>query len=157
MLRSPTRSRLKLIPRVANVEQWARDGPLSTPEYKLLVNYNDKPVLTRPQHRFYFGPGYVEVVLDIHSWAYLARKAFSSYIPRLGTVVFENAFVIQASSSLTREWAQYVRFSTLNVTVQTSHDHLVFHSKILSAQAEDRVSSSITTAWCEGYSFDAHY
>jgi len=106
VLRAPTRSRLKLIPRVANVEQWARDGPLSTPEYKLLVNYNDKPVLTRPQHRFYFGPGYVEVVLDIHAWAYLARKAFSSYIPRLGTVVFENAFVIQASSSLTEEWVQ---------------------------------------------------
>ncbi|BDA44255.1 probable protein ENHANCED DISEASE RESISTANCE 2 at C-terminar half [Coccomyxa sp. Obi] len=94
---SPTRNRLKLIPRVANVEQWAKDAPLSTPEYKLLVNYNDKPVLTRPQQRFYFGPNYMEVTLDIHAWAYLARKAFSSYIPRLGTVVFENAFVIQGN------------------------------------------------------------
>jgi hypothetical protein len=85
---------------VANVEQWAKDGPLSMAEYKLLVNYNDKPVLTRPQQRFYFGPNYMEVTLDIHAWAYLARKAFSSYIPRLGTVVFENAFIIQATPSL---------------------------------------------------------
>ena len=50
--RQSTRSRFKLIPRVANVEQWARDAPLSTPEYKLLRNYNDKPVLTRPQQRW---------------------------------------------------------------------------------------------------------
>lgn len=95
--RQSTRSRLKLIPRVANVEQWAKDAPLSTAEFKLLRNYNDKPVLTRPQHRFYFGPNYMEIDLDIHAWAYLARKAFSSYIPRLGTVVFENAFVVQVS------------------------------------------------------------
>ena len=77
------------------MEQWAKDAPLSTAEYKLLRNYNDKPVLTRPQHRVYFGANYIEVDLDIHAWAYLARKAFSSYIPRLGTVVFENAFVVQ--------------------------------------------------------------
>lgn len=77
------------------MEQWAKDAPLSTAEYKLLSNYNDKPVLTRPQHRFYFGANYMEIDLDIHAWAYLARKAFSSYIPRLGTVVFENAFVVQ--------------------------------------------------------------
>ncbi len=51
MRRSPTRARFKLIPRVANVEQWARDAPLSSPEYRLLSNYNDKPVLTRPQQR----------------------------------------------------------------------------------------------------------
>ena len=97
LCRQSTRSRLKLIPRVANVEQWAKDAPLSTAENKLLRNYNDKPVLTRPQHRFYFGPNYMEIDLDIHAWAYLARKAFSSYIPRLGTVVFENAFVVQVS------------------------------------------------------------
>ena len=50
--RQPTRTRFKLIPRVANVEPWARDAPLSTPEYKLLKSYNDKPVLTRPQQRW---------------------------------------------------------------------------------------------------------
>ena len=37
----------------------------------------------------------MEIVLDIHAWAYLARRAFASYVPKLGTVVFENAFVVQ--------------------------------------------------------------
>lgn len=31
----------------------------------------------------------------MHSYAYLARKAFHAFIPRLSTVIFENAFVIQ--------------------------------------------------------------
>jgi hypothetical protein len=44
-----TRDRLKLIARVANVEEWAEAAPLSTPEYRLLVSYNEKPLLTRPQ------------------------------------------------------------------------------------------------------------
>lgn len=51
-----------------------------------------------PRRRFYFGQDYMEVVLDIHAWAYLARRAFASYTPKLGTVVFENAFVVQARS-----------------------------------------------------------
>ena len=37
----------------------------------------------------------MEIVLDIHAWAYLARRAFASYTPKLGSVVFENAFVVQ--------------------------------------------------------------
>ena len=46
--------------------------------------------------RFFFGQDYMEIVLDIHAWAYLARRAFASYTPKLGSVVFENAFVVQA-------------------------------------------------------------
>lgn len=53
--------RLKLIPRVVNVAEWAERGPLSPPEHKLLTSYNDKPILTRPQHNFFAGPGYLEV------------------------------------------------------------------------------------------------
>lgn len=49
--RTPTRDRFKLIPRVANVEAWAADAPLSSAEHRLLLNYNDKPLLTRPQHK----------------------------------------------------------------------------------------------------------
>ena len=132
-----TRERLKMISRVANADEWARDAPLSAGELKLLVNYNEKPVLTRPQasggggrlprgrsrsvgaqrgrghrlrtppppppapprpsqHFFFVGPNYLEVDMDVHSYAYIARKALSSYHARLKHVVWENAFVLQA-------------------------------------------------------------
>jgi hypothetical protein len=48
---TPTRDRLKLIARVANPDEWVADARLSTPEARLLANYNDKPLLTRPQVR----------------------------------------------------------------------------------------------------------
>lgn len=47
--------------------------------------------------RFFKGKEYLEIDVDVHSYAYLARKAFSSFIPRLATVVFENAFVVQGN------------------------------------------------------------
>jgi len=43
--------RLKLVPRVANIEEWVEKGPLSQAEHKLLATYNEKPILTRPQVR----------------------------------------------------------------------------------------------------------
>eukprot|EP00775_Hariotina_reticulata_P011572 gene11572-11716_t len=89
---SPTRDRLKMIPRVANLEEWAKVAPLNATEYKLLLNYNEKPVLTRPQQVFYVGTNYLEVDLDVHNYAFLARKALWSYHDRLKTVVWENAF-----------------------------------------------------------------
>ena len=36
--------------------------------------------------------------MDVHSYAYLARKAFAGFIPRLATVIFENAFIIQGNT-----------------------------------------------------------
>ena len=92
---TPTRDRLKLIARVANPAEWATTGPLNGAESKLLGSYNDKPLLTRPQHKFFHGPGYLEVDLDVHQYAFLARRALASFLPRLGSVVFENAFIIQ--------------------------------------------------------------
>ncbi|PSC69289.1 plant F14N23-31 [Micractinium conductrix] len=94
---SPTRDRFKLIPRIINVDEWAEKGPLSGYEHRLLVNYNEKPLLTRPQQRFYTGPGYLEIDLDVHNYAFIARKAFHGYIHRLAPVVFENAFVVQGN------------------------------------------------------------
>lgn len=94
---TPTRDRLKLMPRVVNVEEWAVSAPLSGTEQALLRRYNDKPLLTRPQHKFYTAPTYFEIDLDVHNYAYLARKAFTGFTNRLDSVIFDNAFIIQGN------------------------------------------------------------
>eukprot|EP00955_Chlamydomonas_euryale_P066831 359654-Chlamydomonas_euryale.AAC.3 len=92
-----TRTMFKIIPRIVNVEEWGKKAPLSTAEYRLLRNYNEKPVLSRPQHTFFSGPGYLEVDVDVHTYAYAARVALQSFVQRLGTAVWDIAFVIQGN------------------------------------------------------------
>ena len=94
-----SRDRFKLLPRVANVEEWGVKGPLSGAELRLLRSYNGKPLLTRPQHRFYTSAKgqYVEIDIDVHCYAYIARRAFFGYLTRLAPVIFENAFVLQGN------------------------------------------------------------
>lgn len=97
--RQPTRDRLKLLPRIVNLEEWVQNESLSFAETRLIRNYNGKPLLTRPQHRYYSDPRgtYLEIDLDVHSYAYIARRGYYSYIGKLASVVFENGFVLQGN------------------------------------------------------------
>ncbi|GAX75022.1 hypothetical protein CEUSTIGMA_g2468.t1 [Chlamydomonas eustigma] len=96
---TPTRDRFKLIPRAVNVAEWAEKGPLSTAEHKMLLNYNEKPILARPQQRYYSGHNYLEVDLDIHTYSYLARSALVGFMSRLSSVIWETCYVIQGNSA----------------------------------------------------------
>eukprot|EP00793_Prasinoderma_coloniale_P006468 PRCOL_00001298-RA len=92
-MRTDMRDRLKAVPRLFNPSGVKK--MFSLPEWRLISSYNGKPVLTRPQHKFFRGENYLEINIDLYEFAYLARKALEMFRTRVSKVTVDIAFTLE--------------------------------------------------------------
>ena len=100
----PTRERLKYIPRICNCEQVCVEAGLSRAEKTFMQTYDGKPVMTRPQHRFFRGPDepgsgrdYLEIDIDAHAYSFVARRGVHAYRHLLDRMIMDSGFVLQGN------------------------------------------------------------
>eukprot|EP00892_Ulva_mutabilis_P000241 jgi/Ulvmu1/10217/UM060_0017.1 len=92
------RQLIKMIAQVVNPQEWFESGKISRNELRILNSYNAKPVLTRPQQRFYRGENYLEIDLDLHSFSYVARKGMEGFIDRLQPAIWDHGWCLEGRS-----------------------------------------------------------
>jgi hypothetical protein len=102
--------RMKIVPVLINTDE-VNLG-------RLLTGYNGKPFLSRPQHRFFRGANYFEIVIDVHSFTYAARKGAWGFLEKIGDMLLDLGFVVEAEDDdeMPEQMLACVRVSRMKLT-----------------------------------------
>lgn len=72
---------------------------MSRMERSIFTRYNATPWMVRPQYKFFAGPGYFEIDIDIHTFSRFARKVGWMVTKRLDDAVIDAALVLQSETN----------------------------------------------------------